>query len=81
MPFLMIALSNEKEYPGVFARNLYHSGIATFTVGSIVRGVLDIYGTANHLLNLYWITGTALTLLGGIVSLLQNKDKNGTYFD
>ena len=53
LPFFVIALSHAKKYPGIVARNLYHSGIATLIVGSIVHGVLDIYGTTNHLLSFY----------------------------
>lgn len=48
-------------------RNLYHSGIATLTVGSIIRGVLDIYGTTNQLTNYYWIVGIILIA----ISLIQ----------
>lgn len=71
LPFLMIALSQTKKYPGAVAGNLYHSGIATLTVGSILRGVLDIYGTTNCLLGFYWIVGGALTIAGIIVALVH----------
>lgn len=62
-PFLAISLFR-KRYPGAVARNLYHSGIATLTVGSIVQGVLDIYGTTNRLTGLYWIVGVILVISG-----------------
>lgn len=63
LPFLAISLSR-KRYPGAVARNLYHSGIATLTVGSIVQGILDIYGTTNRLTGLYWIVGVILVVSG-----------------
>lgn len=66
LPFLAISLFR-KRYPGAVARNLYHSGIATLTVGSIVQGILDIYGTTNRLTGLYWIVGVIL-VVSGIVS-------------
>lgn len=65
LPFLAISLFR-KRYPGAVARNLYHSGIATLTVGSIVQGILDIYGTTNRLTGLYWIVG-AILVISGIV--------------
>ena len=50
--------------PSTIARNLYHSGIATLTIGNVIRGVLDIYGTTNYMTNYYWVVGIALLLLG-----------------
>ena len=63
LPFLAISLFR-KRYPGAVARNLYHSGVATLTVGSIVQGVLAIYGTTNRLTGLYWIVGVILVVSG-----------------
>ena len=53
-------------YPGKALRWLWHAGIATLTVGSIVSGVLEIYGTTNPLTIVYWILGTALIALGAV---------------
>ena len=71
LPFLVIGLSRSTQYPGMIAQNLYHSGIATLTVGSIVLGVLDIYGTTNSLIKLYWIVGIFLVVMGAVVYLLR----------
>lgn len=65
LPFLAISLFR-KHYPDAIARNIYHSGIATLTVGSIIQGVLDIYGTTNRLTGLYWLVGIIM-LISGIV--------------
>ena len=76
LPFTVIALLDAEDYPEIFGRVVYHAGLATLTVGSIVRGVLDIYGTSNHLLWLYWTVGVLLTLGGAaliITSMLRNK--------
>lgn len=54
-----------KTYPNAISCNLYHSGIAAITVGSLVQGVLDIYGTTNALINAYWWIGGVL-LSGGV---------------
>ena len=45
--------------------------IATLTVGSIVSGTLEIYGTTNPLTLVYWIAGGALTVLGAAVYLIS----------
>ncbi len=47
--------------PGERTSNLY---IVTLTTGCIVKGVLDIYGTTNHLMVVYLIAGAALFLAG-----------------
>ena len=64
-PFLAISLFR-KRYPEIVVRNICHSGIATLTVGSIIQGVLEIYGTTNRLTGLYWIVGIILLLAGMI---------------
>lgn len=71
LPFLALCLSRRVPYPAAAARNLYHSGIATLTTGSIVRGVLEIYGTTNTLSRLYWIFGVALLLFSAALMCVQ----------
>lgn len=61
------------KHPTALSRNLYHSGIATLTVGSIIRGVLDIYGTTNMLSDYYWIVGIGLLIVGILAYLLSSK--------
>ena len=72
--FWLIARSSRIRYPGGISRNLYHSGIATLTVGSILRGVLDIYGTTNSLLEYYFKFGGTLILISACVFLFENED-------
>lgn len=71
LPFLTINLFR-KRYPEVVARNIYHSGIATLTAGSIIQGVLAIYGTTNRLTGLYWLVGVVL-LFAGIIFYLGTE--------
>lgn len=52
--------------PGRFIRGLYHSGIAALTVGCIFQGVLEIYGTTNKLMVVYWIVGFCLTATAAV---------------
>ena len=73
LPFLMMAVLQIKRYPDVWFRNLYHSGIATLTAGSIVRGVLEIYGTTNSLTRFYWWAGAILITAAILASLLREE--------
>lgn len=71
LPFLTCCLSQRFPHPGALVRNLYHSGIATLTTGSIVRGILEIYGTTNSLSGLYWVLGIALLLFAASLICVQ----------
>lgn len=61
--------------PGKWSSNLYNSGIAALTVGNLVKGALDIYGTTNHLTIIYLITGLVLILAGAIQYIVLNSMK------
>lgn len=50
--------------PGKVSRSLWQFGIATLTVGCLLQGVLEIYGTTNRLMIVYWVTG-GVFLIGG----------------
>ena len=67
LPFAVTA-ALKKRFPKRAAFNLYNSGIAFLTVGSIMTGVLQIYGTTNDLVNVYWVVGCVLV---GIALLLN----------
>ena len=68
--FHVLSFLKLKKHPNVVSRNLYHSGIATLTVGSIVRGVFDIYGTTNSLSEYYWWVGFVLVGIGIAIFLM-----------
>ena len=57
---------------------LYNNGIITLTVGSILRGVLDIYGTTNMYLKIYLYAGVLL-IIAGIILYIINIIKNYTF--
>ena len=76
--FILIALWNAEGYPGAFARILYHAGIAILTMASVLHGVLDIYGTSNHMLRLYWLLGIVLTVLGAVLIVIKLKKRPNT---
>ena len=70
LPLLLLTMLRAP-YPNRFASSVYHAGIAALTVGSIVSGALEIYGTTNPLTLVYWIAGGALTVLGAAVYLIS----------
>lgn len=50
--------------------NLFYSGIATLTLGSISSGVVEIYGTTNHLIKYFYIAGCPLLLSGLVLTAI-----------
>lgn len=53
-----------------FALALQQCGIYTLTVGSIFRGILDIYGTTNHADVIYWWGGIGLFAVGILMEFI-----------
>lgn len=59
-------------FPGSVELNAWGFGIAAMTMGSIFRGVLDIYGTTNKLVIVYPVVGTVMMTFG-LVSFIMGK--------
>ncbi|MBE6643579.1 MAG: hypothetical protein E7615_07995 [Ruminococcaceae bacterium] len=64
---VFFVFSKLQRTPSLYSRYLYHSGVAAFTVGSVIEGVLEIYGTTNRLAIYYWYGG-AILFSAGIVA-------------
>lgn len=45
-------------------QSFWNFGIAVWTMGCFVKGILEIYGTTNRLLSVYWIVGGVSLLIG-----------------
>lgn len=69
--FFIIGLNGDRRYPNPHARNVYHAFVATVTVGCIIQGVLDIYGTTNRLSRVYWIAGLVFLFLSVLFTFLD----------
>ena len=67
IPFFLLRMRG-KPFPGK-AAELVHAGVAALTVGSILQGVLEIYGTSNPLTISYWLAGGTLTATGWLLTL------------
>lgn len=70
VPFLVLALFSRK-FPGYSSQLVYHCAIATLTLGSILRGVLEIYGTANVLTVCYSWAGWGLAAAGLLLCFFE----------
>lgn len=73
LPALLLSITGTKRPPAPIAVAVYHCAIATFTVGSIIEGILQIYGTTNALTVFYPIIGAALLLTACILQLRPPK--------
>ena len=65
-----------KKLPSRIQNKIYNAGIATLTIGSIMEGVLQIYGTTNSKIYVYLVVGTVL-LFTSIIS--YSFFKNSSY--
>ena len=73
--FTIIGKSPAVPYPCRLSASCLHLSVATATVGSIVQGVLDIYGTTNRLSVIYIIAGTILFIASSVLYILQITKK------
>lgn len=71
LPALLLSLREKAAFAHTWTAWLYRCGIATLSVGSVIQGVLEIYGTGNDLLRVYWYAGGGLTLLGAICWIIS----------
>ena len=53
------------------AFNLYNAGIATLTVGSLLRGIIDIAGADTIYPVYYFVVGAGLAVVGGLLYVFQ----------
>lgn len=61
-------------FPGQQTIDLWGYGITTLTVGSILHGVLDIYGTTSAFTKYYFIVGAILLLTAAMI-FIGRKEK------
>nr|WP_295683047.1 hypothetical protein [uncultured Lachnoclostridium sp.] len=69
LSFLLDLLS-QKTMPERITFFLYSAGIIVLTVGCIFQGVLDIYGTTNRLMIIYWLVGISLLIISTIAYII-----------
>lgn len=72
-----LCLRRGRQLPDPFP-GLWNAAVLTLTVGSVLRGVLDIYGTTSRLLIVYPIAAAALALLsvGALATGARRQRRN-----
>lgn len=70
--FVYVILLKVKKI-GYIESSLYSKGIYTLLIGSILQGVLEIYGTTNKLIWVYLIVGVGLIIVSLITYLKKIK--------
>lgn len=63
----------KRPVPGRTAMDLWSFGIITLAVGSVFKGILDIYGTTNRLVIVYPIAGMILIGIGLLQIILPRR--------
>lgn len=71
IPYALLGLLPNVVCPSRLSMRIYNSGLAALTVGSCLRGVLDIYGTSSGYVPVYWAAGALLTELGVVIYLFE----------
>ena len=82
IPFLLgtvvnlgIGLNDRLPVPFRTIRHFYNSGIATLTVGSCVKGIINIAGSSTILIPVYVVAGLAMLMIAIIKYVVQVKQK------
>ncbi|MCR5249557.1 MAG: hypothetical protein K6E50_02995, partial [Lachnospiraceae bacterium] len=57
-----------------FPASLWNAGLSTVTVGLLLKGVLDIYGSGNSLIRIFWVLGAAELLAALLTLLIAGKN-------
>ena len=73
LPYVLLSLRKKARSSPPFSAFCLHAGNATVTVGSIVGGVLEMYGTSNRLAALYWWVGAARWVLAGVGLTIRTR--------
>jgi hypothetical protein len=76
VPFMTIGQKTNFKYPSHLTLSCYHMAVASATVGCIMQGVLDIYGTTNDLMFVYIFASGALFIASTILYAAQLKAKS-----
>ena len=64
--YLLIGAVRKAQVPGPLVTGVYYSGIATLTVGSMLRGTLDVAGKSSTYLPVFVVAGTLMVTIGAV---------------
>ena len=74
IPYTLLLIQSRD--PGRAAVTAWSSGIAALSFGSVLQGVLEIYGTTNALIAVYPIMGGTLLIVGALFALPSMRKTN-----
>ncbi len=72
---LLLILGMTNRPPRRLSLNLINSASATFAVGCAAAGVVEIYGTENKFLKVYFIVGALLAVIAAAAYIKENSVK------
>ena len=76
--YLIIYCTKIYKYLSYQGMQIFNCGVMTLTVGSVMKGVLEIYGTTNSLTRIYLIFSLILLIMSMVVNIIFNlKKKEG----
>ena len=73
LPFNRIAHKGNPKIRSTACRWFWHAGIGTLTIGCVMFGVMEIYGSGSVLTYVYPIVGVAFIVVSLILSLRKAK--------
>jgi len=68
LPFNRIARKKNPRMRSTLCRWFWHAGVGTLTVGSVMFGVMEIYGSGSNLVYVYPAVGAILIVVSVILS-------------
>ena len=71
LPAALLTPAKERLLPGDWPRSLWAAGLISLTLGSLFRGVLEIYGTSSRLSAVYPLVGWPLLAIGAVSWALE----------
>ena len=71
LPYTVLLLRGKK--PAKPAAELWDAAVLTLTIGLVFRGMLDIFGTTNRLLYVYFIAAAILALAAAVSGLIFSR--------
>ena len=80
-PSTLFAFGLIKRTPNRISLNLYNAGVATLTIYSLLKGILEIYGTTNSLIIWYLYIGIALMTVGLVLYPIRGYTAKYKYND
>ena len=73
--YMVIYFTKASKFINKISMELFNCSILTFTLYSILNGILEIYGTTNYLVAVYLKIGVILVIFGIIINISYNLIK------